>query len=200
MKQWYNTYMYVPERTSHRERQFLERYVQGPDGEWLDIVKARRMSNFYEEQRLQHMKEKMERAMITTGTAVQQTQYTDAYSGEHLVACGGELLPKQVLYDQYDIHSRSAEMKETLQRTKEDMDFDNLRVAWPFGAPHRNKKISPYTYEWFDRRNGAIPSDKSFEIVEMPSSYVDRETYEMMYGGGLRANEAARDARAMVNM
>lgn len=198
MKQWYNTYVYVPERSTHRERQFLERYVQGPDGEWLDVVKARRMSNFYEQQRMQNLKEKMERAMIMTGSAVQKTQYTDAYSGEHLVACGGELLPKQVLYDEYNIHSRSAQMKEMLEQTREDMDFDNFRIAWPFGSPHRNKKIHPATYEWFDRRNGAISSDKSFQIIEMPSTYVDRETYDSMYSTEHKYQDAYQDARAML--
>jgi hypothetical protein len=184
-KTWCNSYMYFPARHSHTERQFLERFVQGPNGEWLDVVKARRMAEFYEEQRLKTMKEQMERELIMSGSVTQNTHFTDAYSGERLVACGGELLPKQQLLDEFEIHDRRYEIKNQLQDAKAEFDFDNLRVPWPFGRPHRNKRISQHTYDWFDRSNPYISCDRDVEIIETASTYVDREHHER-WGSGQR--------------
>jgi len=174
-KQWYNTYVYVPEQRSHVQRHFLERYVQGPDGEWLDVVKARRMAGYLEEHRRKAAEDEMERELVANGSSVQNTGYVDAYSGEPLRACKGQLIPQSALNDQYKLHR--SEWKDFLTDQAAGWDFDNLRVAWPFGRPDRNKKISAHAYEWFDRQNPFIPTDRSYEMLELPSMYVDKENY-----------------------
>jgi len=57
-KQWYNTYVYVPERRPLLERHYLERYVPGPNGEWVDTVKAERMVEFIDEKIHEHNKKR----------------------------------------------------------------------------------------------------------------------------------------------
>jgi len=177
-KSWFNSYVYVPEERSHTERQFLERYVQGPDGEWVDVVKSRRMAEYMSEKREQAVTKRMERAMVMSGAVVQETRYTDPYSGEHLVACRGELLPKQQLLERYDQNFSTSTMQEMAAESPGLFDFDNLRLDWPFGRPYRNKVVSQQVYDWFDRQNPYIPTDSSFQILELPSMYVDREQYD----------------------
>merc|ERR1719336_852215 len=130
------------------------------------------------------MIERMERAMVMSGSVVQETRYTDPYSGEHLVACRGELLPRQQLLEQYTNHYSSTALREMVSETQ-GFDFDNLRVPWPFGRPYRNKQVSQHAYDWFDRQNPYIPTDKSFELMELPSMYVDRHHYETWGGGSV---------------
>jgi hypothetical protein len=182
-KTWYNTYMYHPAQHSHAERQFMDRFVQGPDGEWLDVVKAKRMAEFYEEKRLIAMKEQMERELIMEDAVVQKTSFTDAYSGEPLVACGGELLPRRQILDEFDIHNKAFEAKLRTQEMRSGFDFDNLRTPWPFGHPHRNKRISKHTYDWFDRANPYIEHDRDVQIVETASTYLDRDLHERFQTG-----------------
>lgn len=173
-KTWYNAYVYVPEQRSHVNRQFMERYVPGPDGEWLDVVKSRRMVKYLDEQRAKADAWKEEQKEAREGTDVEVTDYTDAYSGERLIAIHGEMMPKLELYDRYGIH------KSDWGKYVDDIsffDFDNLRTPWPFGRFDRNKKISSHAYEWFDRRNTYITSDKSYTMLELPSYYVDEDMY-----------------------
>lgn len=177
MKSWYNSYIYQPEERSHDERQFLDRFVQGPNGEWIDVIKARRMSSFMDEKRQQAMVRQMERAMVMSGSVVQQTGYTDPYSGEHLVACRGKLLPKQQLLEQYSDHYSAGALQEMVGEVQGAFDFDNLRVPWPFGRPYRNKQVSQHVYDWFDRNNPYIPTDRSCELMELPSMFVDVHHY-----------------------
>jgi len=194
MKSWYNSYVYVPEKKSHRPRQFLERFVPGPDGEWLDVVKARRMSSFFVEHRAKAQMESEERNMVKSGSIVDATNYTDAYTTEHLVACHGQLIPKAELLDRYNIHH--SEWSKNVQDIGEMWDFDNLRTPWPFGRFDRNKKVSAHAYEWFDRRNTFIPSDRSYEMLELPSIYVDREMYsKWRASGGPGVPEYVHDVR-----
>jgi len=185
-KSWYNSYVYVPEERSHVERQFMDRFVQGENGEWVDVVKARRMASYLSEKREKAMIEKMERAMVMSGSVVQETRYTDPYSGEHLVACRGELLPKQQLLEQYSNHYSATAIREMMS-SSEGFDFDNLRVAWPFGRPYRNKQVSQHAYDWFDRQNPYIQSDKSFQLMELPSMYVDQHHYDRWGGSSVMA-------------
>jgi len=176
-KMWYNTYVYVPEQRSHVERHFLERYVQGPNGEWLDVVKARRMADYYEQKRLTAMRESMEREEVTSGAAVHATAYTDAYTGDPLVACQGSLIRRQELLEEYGTSPAKAAMQARAQDMQGGWDWDNLRIPWPFGSPDRNKIISQHAYDWFDRNNPYIRSDRSTEFVELPSMYIEREHY-----------------------
>jgi len=177
MKSWYNTYLYVPEEHSHQERRFTDRYVQGADGEWIDAIKARRMSSFMVEKREQAMLHQMERAMIMSGSVMKQTGYTDPYTGEPLVACRGELLPRQQLMERYEedaVHM----LKDAGHELQAGFDFANLRVPWPFGRPYRNKQVSHHAYDWFDRQNPYIPTDASVEFMELPSMYMEKEQYD----------------------
>mmetsp|Transcript_84394 Transcript_84394/g.243603 ORF Transcript_84394/g.243603 Transcript_84394/m.243603 type:complete len:328 (+) Transcript_84394:105-1088(+) len=177
-KMWYNSYVYVPEQCSHTERHFLDRFVQGADGEWVDVVKARRLATHIEEHREKALADRMERAMVMSGNVVQETRYTDPYSGEPLVVCRGELLPRQQLYERYDGHYASGAMREQAAEAQGAFDFDNLRVAWPFGRPYRNKVVSQHVYDGFDRQSPYLPTDRSYQILELPSMYVDQAQYE----------------------
>lgn len=191
VKKWYNTYLYVPEerRAIKDGGQFLERFVQGPDGEWLDVPKARRMAQHIEDARRRDMAAIAERKAIQSGVAFApgglganatgmpqngMTCYTDPYSGEQLMCYKGELMPKAEIYDRNNIHESEYQR---LFDTPGGLDMDNFRVPWPFGTPHRNKKVSMHAYDWFDRQNPFIPSDKSYEMMELPSVYVDKENY-----------------------
>lgn len=177
MKSWYNTYLYVPEKNSHLERQYLERFIQGENGEWIDVVKARRMANFLDEQREKEERIKRQRSEVLSGANTFKSGYTDAYTGEQLVAFHGELMPQEELWARNDIRpSLMMELREQ-QAEGEGFDFANLRVPWPFGRPDRNKMVSKHAYEWFDRRNAYIQSDRQFEMMELPSMYVDKEQY-----------------------
>lgn len=184
-KMWYNTYIYQQERTSHKERHFLERFVQGPDGEWLDVVKARRMSRFYAEKREQEMKEQLEQQMLLSGSAMRSTGYTDAYSGEALIDCRGQLATRESMLEEYGVNRSATEIaKQAVKDARAQADWDNLRIPWPFGSAHRNKKISQHTYDWFDRNhNPYVPTDKSVEIFELPSMYIDSVQHEREFAG-----------------
>mmetsp|Transcript_85915 Transcript_85915/g.243665 ORF Transcript_85915/g.243665 Transcript_85915/m.243665 type:complete len:343 (-) Transcript_85915:222-1250(-) len=185
-KHWWNTYIYVPERHSHVERQFLERFVPGPDGEWLDVVKARRMTNYFDHRRETERKERIEREVLMSGAAMQNTGYVDAYSGEPLVVCQGELASRETILQEHNVHRSAAELARLMaQDARTQADFDNLRVPWPFGTPYRNKKIAQHTYDWFDRggNNPYIQSDRDMTIYELPSMYVDEEHYHNLAGG-----------------
>jgi len=179
-KQWYNTYIYTPEQQSHTERQFLERFMEGPDGEWVDVVKANRMKKYYDERRERELKQQLQRQMILSGAAMKNTGYTDAYSGEPLVECGGELTTKETIIEDHGIHRTAAEhARAAADDMRNDSDWDNLRMPWPFGYPYRNKVISQHTYEWFDRNhNPYVPTDKSVEMIELPTMYMDSVEYE----------------------
>merc|ERR1719247_3485591 len=91
-KTWYNTYVYMPEQRSHVERQYLERYVPGPDGDWLDVVKARRMSGFLREQTMKAQEAEEQQRLVQSGDAVEITDYVDQYTGEQLVSCNNQRL------------------------------------------------------------------------------------------------------------
>merc|ERR1719327_1620814 len=78
MKTWYNTYVYVPEQRSHVERQYLERFVPGPDGEWIDVVKARRLTSFLEEQKRKADMVEEEKRLVESGDVVEMTDFVDA--------------------------------------------------------------------------------------------------------------------------
>jgi len=174
-KMWYNTYCYRPEQSSHKEKHFLERYVQGPNGEWLDVIKARRMTKYFDEKREHDMKMRLEQQLLLSGAPMKNTGYTDAYSGEALIECRGELASRETVLMEYGVHRSATEVaKLALRDARAQADWDNLRVPWPFGAAYRNKKVSQHTYDWFDRNhNPYVPTDKSVEIVELPSMYID---------------------------
>jgi hypothetical protein len=173
-KTWYNSRVYIPEQRSHVERQYLERFVPGPNGEWLDVVKARRMTTFLEEQRKKYEEEEEERRLVKSGDVVELTDYTDTYTGEELVACNNQLLTKQQVYERYNIHR--SDWGKRVDKIPA-FDFDNLRSPWPFGKVDRNKRVSQHAYDWFDRRNPRIVSDRSYRIMELPSYYVDEDLY-----------------------
>lgn len=173
-KTWYNSRIYIPEQRSHVERQYLERFVPGPNGEWLDVVKARRMTTFLEEQRKKYEEEEEERRLVKSGDVVELTDYTDVYTGEELVACNNQLLTKQQVYERYNIHR--SDWGKRVDKIPA-FDFDNLRSPWPFGKVDRNKRVSQHAYDWFDRRNPRIVSDRSYRIMELPSYYVDEDLY-----------------------
>jgi len=177
-KSWYNSYVYVPEQRSHTERQFMDRFVQGPDGEWLDAVKARRMTDFYDDHAEEEEKQRREREEIASGKSVMATPYVDCYSGSKMVNFQGMLMPEEEMLERYKLQrSDWADNMDMLANVDGGLNWDNLRIPWPFGRPDRNKKISQHAYEWFDRRNTYIPTDRSYEFLEMPSMYVDKEMY-----------------------
>lgn len=177
-KQWFNSYVYIPEQRSHLERQFLDRFVQGPNGEWIDAVKARRMTNFLEQKREAAMHNSEEQAMVMSGSVVHPTRFTHAYTGQRLLSCRGELLTKQELLEEYHLHPTGAKLREMVQETEPLFDWDNLRINWPFDSADRNKKVSLETYDRFDRRSVYVPTDRSVELMELPSMYVERQVYE----------------------
>lgn len=179
-KQWYNTYLYVPEQQSHSERQFLERFVEGPNGEWMDVVKAQRMLRYYDERREREMKEQMQRKMLLSGAAMRNSGYMDAYSGEPLVECNGELATKETIIEEHGIQRSATELaKQAARDARDGSDWDNLRMPWPFGDPYRNKVLSQHTYEWFDRNhNPYVPTDRSVDMIELPTMYMDSVEYE----------------------
>lgn len=174
MKQWYNSYVYVPEQRSHVERQYLERYVPGPDGEWIDVVKARRMSGFLREQTMKAQEAEEQQRLVQSGDAVEITDYVDQYTGEQLVSCNNQLMSKAEVYDRYNIHK--SDWGKQVDAVPA-FDYDNLRVPWIFGKIDRNKKISQHVYDWYDRRNPRVVSDRSYKLMELPSYYVDEDLY-----------------------
>ncbi|CAE7290038.1 unnamed protein product [Symbiodinium necroappetens] len=194
MKTWYNSYVYVPEE-GQQDRQYLQRFTRGPNGEWIDVVKARRLVDAMEERRQQQMREYMERARAPPelrerqrgfasvassdfrtrmsgieagwgaidvgfsalegtpgsrsvgragmqagdgsdiGHGVHQTLYTDAYSGERLIACKGKLQTRAEIFDEYHIRGQAVPEDEPF------FDFDNLRFSWPFARQWRCEHV-----------------------------------------------------------
>jgi hypothetical protein len=175
-KSWYNTYLYVPEERSHIENQYLERFVQSPDGSWIDVCKCRRMAKFTRELQEKAMAEEEVRGW----SGVSDTAYTEPYSGEPLFAFKGELLLRGEMYARYG-HHRSRKWQQVIEQMR-PVDWDNLRFPpWPFGEPQgdTSKRIAPEVYEWYDRRNTFMPSDDHYEILNLANSYADAETYNM---------------------
>jgi hypothetical protein len=185
-KTWYNTYVYVEEERSAIKDggQFLERFVQGPDGEWLDVPKAQRMAWHIKDQAEKAAAEKEERRAIEAGEVWSYTAqaYTDAYSGKPLVEYNGKLMPKEELFNLHNCHE--SEFTAAWRKNSPQFDLDNFRAPWPgAGPPLRNKMVSQAAYDWFDRQNPFIPSDRSYQFVELPSSYVDAERYSKWRDG-----------------
>ncbi|CAL1157639.1 unnamed protein product, partial [Cladocopium goreaui] len=165
MKSWYNSYVYVPEQNMGQDRQYLTRFAKGPNGEWVDVVKARQLLDAMDAAQQRQMREEMEREMVLSGmshlgdaveadgqviSGIQRTHYVDPYSGEKLIACKGQLQTREEILSQY--HIRGAVLP-----PEEWFDFDNLRFPWPFAKHDPNKPVSQHTFDWFDRRNVYIP-------------------------------------------
>eukprot|EP00929_Paragymnodinium_shiwhaense_P016074 TRINITY_DN124249_c0_g1_i1.p2 TRINITY_DN124249_c0_g1~~TRINITY_DN124249_c0_g1_i1.p2 ORF type:complete len:412 (-),score=106.46 TRINITY_DN124249_c0_g1_i1:186-1421(-) len=193
-KEWYNTHIYTPETRSGIKDggQFLERFVQGPDGEWLDVCKAKRMADHIQHTREEAIRHKAEQQAILHGGFQMSGQddgappedkvsaakhvYTDPYSGKPLVVWEKKMMPKEELYEAFDIHE--SEWRRFVKTIIPPIDFDNFRVSWPgAGLPDRNKMTSQAAYDWFDRQNPYIVSDRSYQFVELPSVYADAENY-----------------------
>lgn len=173
-KTWYNTYVYVPEQRSHVERQYLERFVPGPDGEWIDVVKARRLTSFLEEQKRKADMVEEEKRLVESGDVVEMTDFVDAYNGEQLVSCNNRLMTKSEVYERYNIHKSDwGAYVDAVPK----FEYDNLRIPWVFGKVDRNKKVSQHVYDWYDRRNPNVVSDRSYKLMELPSYYVDEDLY-----------------------
>lgn len=181
-KVWYNQYIYVPEERPMLERHYLERFAKGPNGEWIDTVKAQRMVSFIDDKLEEYRKEAQYGQDMQAGVGVEATKYVDAYSGQRLVSFAGQLHGEQDLMRQYKV-SRS-DWKEIVDTAQGGYSFDNLRVPWPFAPPERNKKITQQCYEWFDRRNPYISSDRRYEIMELQSAYLDKDQYDMWRAKG----------------
>eukprot|EP00931_Biecheleriopsis_adriatica_P087829 TRINITY_DN62244_c0_g1_i1.p1 TRINITY_DN62244_c0_g1~~TRINITY_DN62244_c0_g1_i1.p1 ORF type:complete len:319 (+),score=48.32 TRINITY_DN62244_c0_g1_i1:71-958(+) len=184
MKSWYNSYVYMPEQTSHDDRQFLQRFVKGDNGEWIDVVKARRLVDAMDQQREKQMREAIEREMVLSGAGTQKTHYIDPYTGEKLIASRGKLESERALYEEYHIHQGARE----LMHQESLFDFDNLRLNWPFALPDRNKPISQHTYDWFDRRNMYIPNDQSCNVLELRSMFIDETELTRWWHGAPTPN------------
>lgn len=174
-KNWYNTYVYVPERRPCLERHYLERYVPGPNGEWVDTVKAERMVGFIDDKIAEHHREEEIREAVKMGYGVQRTHYVDAYDGQPLVKFSGGLWGKNDLDSQYKIDR--TDWKDFKNAMQSGFDYGNLRVPWPFGKTNRNKRVMTHTYEWFDRANPHIETDRDYEVMELESAYVDKHMY-----------------------
>lgn len=185
-KQWYNTYVYVPETRSAMKEggQFLERFVQGDDGEWLDYPKAERLAEHIQYKREKYQEEKRMQEAIMSGKGWEYTGsdptgkdgYTCPYSGKRLVVHQGKIMPKAALMDQYNVHI--SEFRQMVRDLVPPADFDNFRLGWPgASAPDRNKSTSQAAYDWYDRQNPFITSDRNYQFVELASSYVDAENY-----------------------
>eukprot|EP00438_Fugacium_kawagutii_P025232 Skav230245 [mRNA] locus=scaffold1818:150086:157664:- [translate_table: standard] len=185
-KSWYNSYVYMPEQNMGQDRQYLTRFAKGPNGEWVDVVKARHLLDAMDAAQQRQMREEMEREMVLSGMShlgdaveadghvingIHRTHYVDPYSGEKLIACKGQLQTRTEILSQY--HIRGAVLP-----PEEWFDFDNLRFPWPFAKHDPNKPVSQHTFDWFDRRNVYIPKDSSCELVEMPSIYLERHELE----------------------
>lgn len=196
MKMWYNSYVYVPEQRSHLENQFLERFVPDPEreGEWLDAVKAQRMvEHFYNVQR-EHQQHEHEKELVRGGEAMfgnsttlggdpsLRGHWADAYSGEQLFVAPSSFVTEKEAREKYG--ALRSEWKDAVDTATSGFDFANLRVPWPFGKPIRNKKVSSNLYEWYDRRNMYITSDRTYQTMELPSVYVDKENYQKWRTGG----------------
>lgn len=192
-KSWYNSWLYVNEKRSHLERHYLERFVQGADGEWIDSVRAHRMSQFIEDHRREAEIERQQRYEVEHSKGVKLTGYVDSYSGEHLVNYRGELVTMDALREMYKVH-RSAH-QDMVESATEGWSFDNLRIPWLFGKAERNKMISQNAYEWLDRRNEYLKTDRDFEWLELPSMYVDKEMYgKWRVTGGTGPTDVMGDA------
>lgn len=193
-KMWYNTYVYVPEERGLLEAKYLDRFVPDPEheGEWLDVVKAQRMVGYFDKHRQEHEQQEAEREAVEKGEDVFKTPYVDVYSGDHLQVHGHELYTWDELRKKYGIYR--SEWKDIKEKAGSGWDWDNLRVPWVFDRPQRNKQVSQNAYDWFDRKNKYIPTDRSYEMQEMPSVYVDKENYnKWRTGGGGGALDMAED-------
>merc|ERR1719321_2130798 len=85
-------------------------------------------------------------------------------------------MAKAQLMDEYNIHT--SEFRQMIKDLVPPMDFDNFRVGWPGAAPpDRNKSTSQAAYDWYDRQNPFIQSDRSYKFVELASVYADAENY-----------------------
>lgn len=183
-KMYYNSYVYVPERT-YQHPQFLDRFLPSGDGEWIDTFKVEQMKQQIlnieaqgEEERLQAQRERE----ITSGLGVELTPYTDSITGEPLYMYNGELLTMKLLYDKYNIHPSRLQRLKTFARQPCQsccgFEFDSLRPPLRFHMPERNnKRIAQHAYDWFDRTNPRIPTDDSYKFIELPSIISDADMY-----------------------
>lgn len=177
-KTWLNHYVYTPEKRSHADRQFLQRYKEGPDGVWLDTVKAQRLSGFINTHRKKGEADDTLRDLIAQGAAVPEGTYNDAYNGAPMALIRGEMVETEKLKEIYRGHR--SEWKDKLRDLAESADFDNLRIEWPFGRPDRNKRLSMDVYNGFDRNCDAVKADRDYPIYEMPSMYVEQTHFNRM--------------------
>lgn len=158
---WVNHYVYVPKEVSHLENQFLDRFVPDPfrEGEWIDSVMAERMCSYYEHKISLKARAAEAEAALQAEAAMplHETDLTDPYSGQKLYSKAGQLLTEDQLWRKYGLTASSL----------------------PFSLkPDRNKQVSQQVYDWFDRGNCYIQTDRDYEIRDMASIYVDGQMYD----------------------
>jgi len=180
-KSWYNTYLYEPEVQPNVDRQFLDRYILSEDGTWLDVGQCRRTSDFIEDKIQKARQQRKLQEAIRAGVDIHPTAYRDPYSGERLISFRHELMPRAELFQRNQLDE--SVWQRTVDGEDPPWDLDNMRVPpWPFGKPDRNKPMSMHVYDWLDTRNIYMQRESDFHIIDMPSVYVDEESYHSWQG------------------
>merc|ERR1719326_2122808 len=197
-KTWYNTWVYTPQElngggapvqfqqrhyaaqppprrnpyTGRMEQAGLGPYDVKGFPTYIDTWKAQRRLAYIDEKLRKEEEKRLEEYYLELGYGVEETHYTDAYTGRRLISVGGQLADKDHFEHRAGQMHRS-DWKDFKEHVLQGTDYANLRIPPPFEQPNRNKRISQHTYEWFDRQNPYIQSDAEYEIAEFESSYVD---------------------------
>lgn len=179
-KQWYNTWLYVPEKPKGGviQNQFMDRYVMGPGGTWIDTWRAQDRSRFLESKVQEETKRWEYDESIRNCEAVDwEPHLYDAYSGANLVSVHGQMVPADDIRRTYKV--KRSEWSDAYDMVFKENPYDMFRFMTPafMDKRHPNKRIDQYAYDYFDRRNPNIKRDEDYEFIETAGSFVDAERH-----------------------
>jgi hypothetical protein len=179
-KEWYNTWLYVPEPVRGGEDpQFGNRFTaarieRDPDGDghtYLDRVQIDRKYDFYKQKADEHLRKTQEDAEARAGVGlVQDPTWSDAYTGMPVVEFQGRLVHKAQFMEKHGVSK--ADWDGFTGWLFDGYSFDSLRIPWPFerGEQERNKMVTASALQ-FDRRHPLYRGDAGYTMTEAGRSY-----------------------------
>jgi len=200
-KEWYNDVVYIPDGAiqSGPERHFKDRFVQGPNGTWIDSSQARATTNKFKSELERHRRKALKAELRNKGAdnfqywygsssdagrAAKKPQYLDAYSGEYFMEHNGQLLTKQqhskVAGDESsESSSILCYLSDMFDSFGSGADIDNLRAPCTslLSPPIKNKEVSADLFHSFKRSSKQRSTDKQQGILELPRSYIGEDVY-----------------------
>jgi hypothetical protein len=182
-KEWFNTYLYVPEPPRGGEDpQYLHRFeraeIEGeayPENTYLDNYAVEKKYQFYEQKVRGMVKQMEEDADARAGVGVNFVQgWYDQYTGAPVIESRKQLVNKEEFMAKHGV--QGSDWENFKDNYFGGWSYDELRVPWPFenGELERNKMITQSAMS-FERRSPVYTGDRGFRLGAAEHSYYHDE-------------------------